>query len=328
MPEAPDSPDTGDQAAELRKRTFTTRGVILQIIGVTAGLALLAWAVSIALSEDNREHLAKLRAPSLGLVAMLLGTSVVSILLNGVVFWIALLPIRRLRALDVIGVNAIATFLSILPLKLGFLLRAFIHVRRDGVRVRELFYWFAGVGAVGMAVILPVGLASLWRRDVDLVWVLIVLTGPPACGALGVLLGRLAMRRAWLARLSLGSWRVVRDARVVGAQVLLRMIDLGVHSARFYAAAGVAGIVMEPSRAVLLGTSYFLLTALAPAGTLGFAEMGTAGVAVLIGSDANTIALVALVVTLSQAAASLMMGLGACTWIKPWRVVMGHRHNA
>lgn len=305
----------------MRRRTFTTRGLILQIVGVFAGLTLLGWALSIALSPENREHLAHVRTPSAGHVAALLGTSVVSILLNGIVFWIALLPIRRLRAIDVIGVNAIATFLSILPLKLGFLMRAFIHVRRDGVGVRELFYWFASVGAVGMAVIVPVGLAGLWRRDVDAGWVAVVLAGPLVCGGIGVALGRLAATRAWLARLSLGSWRIVRDARVVFAQIALRMVDLGVHSARFYAAASVAGVAMDPSRAVLLGTSYFLLTALAPAGTLGFAEMGTAGIAALIGIDAGQIALVALVVTIAQAAASLAMGLGACTWIKPWRVL-------
>lgn len=313
------------EVAELRHRVFTPRRIAMQAIGVLVGMGLLVWVGSMVLSPENRERLRALEAPPAPWVCALLVASVLSVVINGTVFWAAALPIRRLRLRDVVGVNALATMLSPLPFKLGFLSRAIIHMRRDGMHLRELVPWFAGVAAVTLCVIVPVGVAGIWRREVDAVWLLIVAAGPPACAGLGIFASRLAATRPWLAKLSLGSWRVARHPGIVYAQVALRFADLTMQSVRFYAAARVAGVPLDVSHAALLGTSYLLLTAIAPAGTLGFAEMGTAGIATLAGSDTATVGLIALVVTISQFSAATVLSAIAGTWLRPFRVLFSGR---
>ena len=68
-----------------------------QIGGFLIGIALLVWCVRRGLSPENRGQLALLRSASPGLVASLLGLTVVSIALNGLIFWAVLRPVRRLR---------------------------------------------------------------------------------------------------------------------------------------------------------------------------------------------------------------------------------------
>lgn len=324
--EAPATRKDGDEA-ELRRRSFSGRTIVLQSLGLLVGVGLLAWVVSIALSPEHRGMLAALRSPPPWTIGVLGATSGASIVLNGLIFWQAARPIRRLPALHVVGVNAIATTLSPLPFKLGFLTRCVIHMRRDGLRLADLFAWFAGVAAVALAVIVPVACAGLWRRQVDGWWLAVVAAGPLACAGAGVLVGRAAEGRPWLRRLSLGSWRSVREPGPVFAQVVLRIADLGVHSVRFHAAGAVAGVDLDPSQAALFGTTYFLLTAIAPAGTLGFTEMGTAGVAALVGTDPGQVGLIALIVTLAQTGTALALGIVSSAWVRPDRVLLGWKND-
>lgn len=306
-------------------RRWTPRRIAFQLGALAVGLTLFAWSVRIALSEKNRPALRALLEATPTQVASVLGLTALSIALNGLIFWSTSRPLKRLKALDLIAVNSIATFLSLLPFKLGFFTRALIHHRRDGVNFRDLLAWFSASAALALAVVVPFAAAGLWRRAADPVWALAAVGGAALCTGAGVWIAGLCERWTWLGRLGLGAHRVVRHLPSVLLHAGLRVVDLGVQSLRFWAAAAVVGVDLQGGQAVLLGTTYLLLVALAPAGALGFAEMGTAGVAVAAGLDPQTVAVIALAITGAQAVCGLVMGLSGAAWLRIDRLVLGRR---
>ena len=115
------------------------------------------------------------------------------------------------------------------------------------------------------------------------------------------------------------------DPRALLKTYALRMVDIGVQGARFALAASVVGIALEPQHALLLGSSYFLVVAVAPAGALGVAEAVTAGVATTVGLDLETFALVALVVSGSHYLGALVLAIPSAIVLRPDRVFAGRR---
>ncbi len=300
---------------------WTRRRLALQGVGLLLGLSLLGWAISLAAGESNRASWQAMRHAPAGLAFGLVGLSVVGVVLNGLLFWITLRPLHRLRPFEVIGVNAIATFLSALPMKMGLATRALIHHRRDGVRLRVMVAWVAAMGALALATLAPLGFAGLWRGRLDGLWWATAIGGAALCNALGVALGRAAQRRPWLARLSMGSWEIVRHPTVVLAHLALRLADVAVLAGRFAFAAAIAHVPIENGQAMLIATTYFLLSVTAPAGTLGFREAGVAAVAMMQGLDERALALVALTVSVAEFAAGALLAAPAVIALRPDRLL-------
>lgn len=300
---------------------WTRRRWAIQGAGLLLGLALLGWAISLAAGETNRASWMAMRQAPAGLAASLVGLSLVGVILNGLLFWVTLRPLHRLRPFEVIGVNAIATFLSALPMKMGLATRALIHYRRDGVSVRVMVSWIAAMGALALATLAPLGIAGLWRGHIDGPWWATAIGGAALCNALGVGLGIAAMRRPWLARLSMGSWELVRHPSVVLVHMTLRLADVAVLAGRFALAAAIARVPLDGGEATLLATTYFLLSVLAPAGTLGFREAGVAAVALSQGLDERALALVALTVSAAEFAAGGLLSAPAVIALRPDRLL-------
>lgn len=292
-----------------------------QALGLLIGLSLFGWAVYLAFGEDNSASWDALRNADWRAVVGLGALSLVSLALNGLMFWSVLLPLRRLPAVEVVGINAIATFLSVLPFKVGLATRVLIHHRRHGLRVREIVAWIAAMGALALAVLLPLGVAGVLRPRLDWKWFAIAGAGVVVCNVLGVALGRLAERRPWLARLSAGSWRIVRAPAPVLAHLALRLIDVVALAGRFAVAAAIAGAPLAADHAVLIATTYFLLSVLAPAGTLGFREAGVAGLAIALGLDKGSLALAALVVSAAEFGAAGLLALPAGAALRIDRII-------
>lgn len=316
------------EAAE-SPRKWSARRIAMQVIGLLIGLGLLGWAVSLSMSPQNQKSFEAMRQAPLIEVAVLLGLSFASLVLNGLMFWITLRPVRKLRAVDVVLTNSMATFLSILPFKLSLVMRILIHHRRDGVRFKVLVAWVAAMGALGMAVLLPFVGATLWRGGLDLWWWIAALAGVVACNALGVLLGRAAERWTILKKLSFNSDMIVRNISAVAGHGVFRLIDTAVLAGRFLASAAIADQFMPIDQAILVSTAYFLLSVLAPAGTLGFREGGVAALVALPGISgglgAEQIALVALVVTAAEMLASGVLAIIAFIIIRPDRLIGANR---
>jgi hypothetical protein len=137
----------------------------------------------------------------------------------------------------------------------------------------------------------------------------------------GVVLGRLAGRVRWLRVAGLGSHEIVRHPGAVLAHLGLRVADAGVLTGRFMTAAAMADVPMPAERAVLLSTTYFLLSVVTPAGTLGFREMGVAALGLASGADESGVALVALIVTGAELVVSGAGALVGMAVVRPDRLV-------
>ena len=250
---------------------FTPGKIAFQLVGFGISIALLVWVIRRATSEENAENLERLREARLGPVLGLLALTAASVTLNGLIFWATARPLKRLRAIDVICVNSIATFLSILPFKLGFLSRAIIHRRRDRMRIVDLASWFISVSLLGLAVFVPLGVISLWRGELDPVWWATVSVSILGVLVLAVVLGRMSEERPWLARMSLGSWRVVKHPGTVLASTVFRLMDVAALGGRFLVAGAIIGLPITYTQAGMHGTVFYLVS-VASAGVLGFRE--------------------------------------------------------
>jgi len=327
---APERPDPGlhithaplPEPLDERRRWSPVR-IVLQILGMAIGLALLGWAVSLAMSDENAAALKHIRNASPGPVVLLALLSATGIILNGLMFWIVLRPLHRLGAIDTALTNAIAVCLAVLPFKLGLLVRVTIHHRRDGVSLKDMVAWFAAISALALAVLVPLAAAGLWRGRLDALWWLTSVGGIVVISAAAVVCGRLSEHHRWLARLSLGSWRIVRHPAPVVAHGAFRIADIAVLSVRFMVAAMIAGQSLGFSDAVLFATVYFFLSAIVPTGNLGFREVGVALVASRTGMDSSTMALIVLIVTAGEWGMALLLGSIGWLRLRPDRLLWG-----
>ncbi len=313
-------------------RRFTPLRIAVQAIGFLIGVALLVWCVSLALDKADAEQWERLRRAGFGPAALLLGLTVFTVALNGAAFWMTLLPLRRLKLIDLIAVNAIATFLAYLPFKLGAMARVLIHRRRDHLPFREIIAWMAGFSALSLATLLPLVIVGGLRPRIDATTVALGLGGVVAANGLGVALGRLSERWAWLAALSMGSWRVVRNPGTVGACMLAKLSDIAVHVARFTVAASVLGIDLSLDRAVLFALAYFLLGVLSPVGMVGIREGGLViGGAALFALDEaarENLARLVLLVSASEVVAIIPLALAGAAWLRVDRLFFGLRDRS
>ena len=318
-------------------------GIVVQIIGFGIGIALLGWAVQMALRPENREQLSKLSDATPGELMLLLVLAALSVGFNGIIFWVVINPIQRLRATDVIATNAIATFLAYLPFKLSVVSRFVIHNRRDKVPVLTIGAWIIAEAILMAAVLGPLTLTSIWLKEVNLLWWIVSLISIFVCTFLGGVLSRQLAGDVGLARFS----RFGLSERVTGSNAFsrvhsgfemlghpratlianaFRMIDIITFALRFYVAARVLELPISMQDSLLLGATYFIIGAASPAGMLGTREAGTIAIAELVGistgalSETETgqvpIAATVLYVTAVEAVVNLGCAGFGIAWLK------------
>lgn len=303
---------------------WSRRRIALQLSGLVVGLGLLVWVVMLATNQRNTESIDALRAAPVGVFVALIGLSLVSVVLNGAMFWVVLRPLARISLLETIAVNAMATFLSILPFKISLLTRSLIHHRRHRLRYKIIVSWIAATGALAMTVLLPLAAAGLWRQQLDALWWITACGGVVICNCIGIVLGRAAQNQPILRTLSLGAHVIVRHPQVAIQHGALRLLDMGVLTGRFLVAASIIGMTLDPDQAVLIATTYFLLSVLTPAGTLGPREMGVAALGFVQGDGiAQQLALAALVVSLAEILSAASLSAIGAVRIKPYRILFG-----
>ena len=302
-------------------RRWTPGKLAIQFAGLLLGGVLFVWAIRNAFSEKNQPAIDRIREASLSDAAMLVGLTILSLLLNGVMFWLTMRPLRRVPLGETTAINCIAAFLSLLPFKLGLLLRALIHYKRHAVPAKELGAWLAAFGLLSALSLVIFAGASWWRAGIDGVWAACVVGGVIGAGGAVMLAGRLALRWPWLARASLGADAIARDPWAVFGHIVLRGADVATFGLRFWVAARIAGMTLAPADSMVMGSVYVLLNATAFAGSLGYAEAGTAFLANKVGVDQNEAALLALVITAALSFTSGILALGAWAWLRPDRLM-------
>lgn len=326
----------------------------LQALGFVIGLLMLGWCVRAALSPENREQLAKLGEATPGQVALLLGLSAGTLYLNGLLFWVTLRPVRRVPAVDHVAINALCTFLAFLPFKLGAVLRVAINNRRDGVPILTIGAWYGVMFAIMLATYLPAMGSSVWRGGVDGLWwagclggstLLLgaaVVVARPFAGERGLarlhrlidgsrlpLASRLA-RSDHFSRLHTAADMMAAPGHMFGAG-LMRLIDLGVMSARFVVAGSIVGVAFGWEEAVLAASAYYIIGMVSPFGMLGAREAGTAwmlgavGLTSAAGQSAEEVARSLTVLTLfitGTESVVLLAGAAVGTvWLRPDRLL-------
>jgi len=334
--------------------------VAVQLVGVVVGIASLAWCVLLALKPENKEQFARLSDASAGAVAAMVGLTLATLLLNGLLFWIALTPVRRLRIPDVLATNCVCTFLAYLPLKLGGLTRILIHNRRDRVPLILIGSWFLSVAAVMFASFTPPILGVLWLGSVDTMWIAVVVLGEVLMVAAIVLAAgffrgdrgqerierlattlRLRPLRA-LIRSKLWSdmhagFDMLASPGAVGGAATLRILDVGVQSARLIVAAGIFGLALPIQQAIPLALVYYLVGAMSPAGLAGLREGAATGLVgpllaaagIASSGDARTqFAPVFLLVLGTEAMVYLAAAAVGIGWLRPDRLLKLRRQAA
>lgn len=342
----PDGSDADGSQAELG-RSRGPWSIVIQIVGFAAGLALLVWCVSRALTPQNTDALERLARTPWEVVAGLLGLTALSLLLNAGAFFVTIRPVRPLGFAGVLCVNILATFLNYLPFKMGLIARFVIHARRDRLPLMTTGAWMAAVGVVVLAVMIPLAGASFWRQNVDAAWT-IAATGGVVATLLCVLVmakifaharglarvhriadgisprlfGRLSRTPAFVNLHS--AFAMLDHPTTLWAGALLRVGDIGVQAARFVLAAHAAGQTLSWEAAILAACVYFLIGVLSPGGTLGAREGGTAGLGHLLaipGMNTEGFALVALVVGGAELIVNFVCASGAILYLRPDRLL-------
>lgn len=337
----------GADTATMPVARLSTRRLVVQLIGYGAGLALLGWCVSRALSPENRGQLAKLGEASAGEVALLCMLSGATIVLNGLIFWAAIRPVRRVPLGSVLATNAVAVALNYVPFKLSVLSRVLIHNRRDGVPLLTIGGWLAAVVAVLCATLGPMVAISLKHPRIDATWAGLV-AGAMALAAGAIVIGAriclsrhvggIALRLARLTKIGrkaadseagprlLDGLRMLSSPRAVGTGIALRIADLLVQSARFVIAAGILGVALRFDRAFLLAATYFGIGIVSPFGMLGTREAGAAGIAgALEIPDPGVIAAVVLLVSATEALVTIVLATLATAYLRPMRLLAAGR---
>ncbi len=335
-PSPPAKPDTPDPSAPLRRNHLR---IALQVAGFALGIALFGWVVRTALGEMTPERWDQLRSASLVAVAGMFLLALGNVALNGLMWFVAFLPIRRLRLPDMLAVNAGATTLAYLPFKLSILFRVLYHKRFDAIPVLQFGGWTAAITACMAAALLPgIGASLLPTRDDTVPWLAITLVGALLCALAGARLSAFfATGKGWrwlkatIIRITGDRGRTVvestlfenlhsgvhmlADTRATLSGVALRLLDAAFIAARFAIAAQVLGIDLMLVDALVVGVAYFLIGAVAPTGTVGVREGGTAGLFALLGLEDMTAVIV--FVSALEMLANITAGLAAGAWLGP-----------
>ena len=313
----------------------------LQLAGFAIGLALLWWAIRSAFtSPAQRAQLERMFHLPWWQVAALVGLSAATVALDGLVFRAVLAPLRVLRKRDLVAVAGVCSALSYLPFKMSMLFRILYHRRRDGLSVLTIGSWILAAAAVLLASLLPVALAGALVKPGPLWWCA-ALGGTVGCALAGHLLARVLAKdttRGFVARMATSAgarglerflagsafgrlWagvHMLADPRALLVSMALRTLIVACQGLRFYLAARWLGVDLPVEHALVAGSAYNLLQAVAPTGVGGLREWGASGALAMLGTPGMMA--VALAVTAAEAATNLTMGLCGGAFLRVHRL--------
>lgn len=319
----------------------------LQVLLFLGGLFLLWWVYREATRPENREAIERIRRAAPGDIALLLGLTLATLLLQGGSFWTAIRPVRRLPFWGVQATNAVAAVLASPPGKLSLVWRVFIHNRRDGVPVLTVGAWFVAATVGISAATNPIFFTSYLHPSIDAVWFAWVAGGLVAShlviwGLAKIFAGErgLARFRSLLRRVLPGRLKRLAEldavARVqagsdmlahpgwLAAQMACRVADLLVLGARFWLCARIAGVELAYAPAVVLVAFRFAIATLMPSGAVGSQEAGTIKVAERFApAAAAAMPAVLLLMLAAELLVSAAAGLVGVIYLRPDRLLRG-----
>ena len=121
---------------------LTTRRMLWQVGGFLVGAALLAWCIIGAVRGGDWS---KVASASPWLIAGLAASTVMSLAVNGALFWVTIRPVQRLGMWDLQLLNVTTGILNYAPVRAGLVARILFHLRVDRMGVLRMGAWFTTV---------------------------------------------------------------------------------------------------------------------------------------------------------------------------------------
>ena len=298
----------------------------MQLLGFTIGVVFLAWLVNDAVRGEGWDEILERTTP--GVLMGLLGCSLISLFINGAIFWVQLRPVKKESFWVLQGVNCTASLLNYAPIRLGIVSRYVYHMRVDRMSFLFITSWIFAIAVALLCVMGSATLASFLYPRIDLWWVLLTL----APLLLVVLLLPMVVDLPFIKRHAKGSERMLSDRKTLSLALALRLLDLGAWAGRIYFATHVVDTGLSGGDVLLLAVAAVLVS-LNPLGRLGYREAAVRWLAPLLAAGAFTdeqigarFAQLALIESMSEALVVLPFGLISAFW---WmaRVRRGHAEN-
>ncbi len=320
----------------------------MQLFGFVVSIALLAWCVAIAFEPGRREQLLGALRDSPTSLLWLTLLSLLSLMLNGFAFAMPIRRLHRLRVVDVAAVNAIASLLNMLPMKLSVAFRVMVHFKRDGVGLVTIAAWFSAVAGLLFAAALPILAARVLFAGAR-AWVLASAIGVGLAGIAVVVASRVLSSQVATARAEsiarrlrlgravdlmksprlgsvAGAFEMLGDARRTAFGISVRLIDIAVNTASFSVAATMLGQPTDLSQCAVMAVAYYVVGVLSPAGLLGPREAVVSAISDPLGiADPSAFVAVPLLVTALEVPA-LLAGAGVSFFVlRPDRLLARRR---
>ena len=254
--------------------------IAMQVAGFVVGCALVAWCAQRAFARGG-EGLDKLWNADRGLVAVLLLSTLGSIVCSGYTFWAIARPIRRFSVVEMQAVNLMASLFNYAPVRLGLFLRCLFHWRVERMPGTDIAAWIVGVAIVTLGTLgatIAAGLVQIaaGRSELALDWMWFAAYA--ACIAAGTALTVAVCRSPALSRFLKGGERALNDPRALAGGIAIRSVDVAMWTLRMWAAAKIVGVSLNPAQAALLA-GVAILGASNPLGRIGWREAFVAVVA-------------------------------------------------
>jgi hypothetical protein len=292
---------------------LTPRKILIQTIGFLVGMGLLAWIVYGAVRGGNWEPI--LHANPL-LVAGLAGCSLISALINGVIFWVVIRPVAPLRLRDLTWVNLTTAILNYAPIRAGLLARVAYHLRVDRMKLVQILSWLV---AISFTMVLTLGacvVATILRPQIDWLWALLI--GGQLL--LGGLMTIAMMGQPIVVKFGRGLDRMLRNPIALWGAIIMRLIDIGAYFGRMSCAVAILQLKFTWSQIMILALAALALS-INPLGRFGYREAGIAIVASLLASSGSNelrgqMDQLALLESAGEAIVFIPLGLIALVWYR------------
>ncbi len=250
--------------SSMSRKMLSPSRIAVQIVGFLVGLVLLYFCLSKAIGQADWTLV---REASPWLIATLIFFGLLSTVLDGCVFWGVLRPYRRLKPIEVQGVNMSAAFLNYAPIRLGTVFRIAYHAKVDRVGVIPILAWFVAITITTMACMASITAATLITGTEGLAFPILISVFLILSGLILWGMARIPL----VQRLSAGKEKMIGDPRALATGLFGRLLVLASNCARMGTAAVILNLSLGPRDVILLSV-VGLLASFNPLGRVGWRE--------------------------------------------------------
>ncbi len=303
------------------------RRMAAQAVGFAVGIALVAWVVKGAIDAANDPSragiLESVRAAWESrpwLVAGIALTTALSLAIDGALFWLILLPVRRLGFMEIQWLTFVTATSNFFPVRLGIPVRYAYAMLANRMGFLEATAWFVALTLVILVSLGAVVAATAAVPVPGVAWALLVLV---ALAAGGWILQRAAGLGPVRARM--GEWTpMLTTPRTYWAGTLLRVAEVLLWVVRMWCAAEILELGLSFATVTVLGVASIAVM-LNPVGRIGFREATTVVVANWMAGGGLDVAhadagfkQLALLESLGEMATTIPMGIVAAPFLARW----------